>query len=152
MTGLSTGIAQLIVDGLVVSTAAVVVGPQSALYGLVSLFVGSKAIDWTLEGIYGERVAFIISPQAAQISARITADLRRGTTVLSGRGGYTGEERPVLLCVIDRAQEPELRALVQSEDPRAFLTVTAATTVLGEGFEPLRAPSQSRSPWRWLRQ
>jgi len=50
----------------------------------------------------------------------------------------------VVMCVLDRAQEPELRALVQSEDPRAFVTVTAATTVLGEGFAPLEAPVGAR--------
>jgi len=89
-------------------------------------------------------VALIVSPAAETISARITRELGRGATLLEGRGGYTGEERPVVMCVLDRAQEPELRALVQSEDPRAFVTVTAATTVLGEGFAPLEAPVGAR--------
>lgn len=143
VTSLSAGITQLLVDAVVVGLAALVFGPQIALYGLVSLFVTGKAIDWTLEGLSGERVAMVVSPAAERISARITHDLGRGATILQGRGGYTGEERPVLMCVIDRSEEPLLRALVQAEDPGAFLTVTAATTVLGEGFAPLVAPSRA---------
>lgn len=146
LTRLSAGIAQLSVDALVVGVAALVFGPQFALYGLIGLFVSGKAIDWTLEGLSGERVAFIVSPAAERISARITHELDRGATLLNGRGGYTGEERPVLMCVLDRSQESALRALVQAEDADAFVTVTAATTVLGEGFAPLRPLSTSRKP------
>jgi len=139
VTGLSAGIAQLSVDAVVVGFTGLVFGPQLALYSLISLFVSGKAIDWTLEGFSGERVALIVSPQAVIISTRVTHELGRGVTILQGRGGYTGAERPVVMCVLDRAQEPMLRALVQTVDPAAFLVVTAATTVLGEGFEPLAA-------------
>jgi uncharacterized membrane-anchored protein YitT (DUF2179 family) len=137
VSGLSAGIAQLSVDAVVVGITGLVFGPQLALYSLISLFVGGKAIDWTLEGLSGERMALIVSPESAAISTRITHELGRGVTILHGRGGYTGAERPVVMCVLDRAQEPMLRALVQTIDPAAFLVVTAATTVLGEGFEPL---------------
>ncbi len=136
-TGLSAGIAQLSVDAVVVGITGLVFGPQLALYSLISLFVGGKAIDWTLEGLSGERMALVVSPESAAISVRITHELGRGVTILQGRGGYTGAERPVVMCVLDRAQEPMLRALVQTIDPAAFRVVTAATTVLGEGFEPL---------------
>jgi uncharacterized membrane-anchored protein YitT (DUF2179 family) len=137
LTHLSAGFAQMLVDGVVVCSSGLLFGPQLALYGLIGLFVSGKAIDWALEGLSGERVALIVSPAAEQISARITRDLGRGVTVLAGRGGYTGEARPVLLCVVDRAQEPMLRSLVQTADPGAFVVVTMATTVLGEGFAPL---------------
>jgi uncharacterized membrane-anchored protein YitT (DUF2179 family) len=150
-TRLSAGIAQLLVDAVVVGAAALVFGPQIALYGLISLFVSGKAIDWSLEGLSGERVAIVVSPAAEAITARVTRELDRGATLLEGRGGYTGEDRPVLLCVLDRSQEPALRALVQSEDPAAFVTVAAATTVLGEGFAPLQAPSRRKGAPKLLR-
>ena len=116
-THLSAGIAQLLVDAVVVGAAALVFGPQIALYGLISLFVSGKAIDWSLEGLSGERVAIIVSPAAEAIAARMTREMDRGATLLEGRGGYTGDSRPVLLCVVDRSQEPALRALVQSRGP-----------------------------------
>jgi uncharacterized membrane-anchored protein YitT (DUF2179 family) len=143
-THLSAGIAQLLVDAFVVTLSGIVFGPEVALYSLIVLFVSSKAIDWTLEGLSGERVALIISGRTEAISARIMQELDRGTTLLFARGGYTGEERPVLLSVVERAQEPQLRSLVASEDPGAFVVVTAATTVLGEGFTPLAAVRRRR--------
>jgi len=152
-TGLSAGIAQLGVDAVVVGAAALVFGPQIALYGLISLFVSGKAIDWALEGLSGERVALIVAQRAGgaeAIGGRISRELGRGATLLAGRGGHTGEERPVVMCVLDRAQEPALRALVQAEDPLAFMTVTAATTVLGEGFAPLEPPARARRRLRLL--
>ncbi|HWE63677.1 MAG TPA: YitT family protein [Chloroflexota bacterium] len=136
-TRLSAGLSQLLVDAVVVGITGLVFGPQVALYSLIVLFISGKAIDWTLEGLSGERVALVVSPQAERISARITRELGRGATLLEGRGGYTGEERPVVMCVLDRSQEPLLRALVQSEDAQAFMVVTTASTVLGEGFAPL---------------
>jgi uncharacterized membrane-anchored protein YitT (DUF2179 family) len=143
----SIGIIQLSVDAVVVIISGLVFGPQLALYSLVGLFVSGKAIDWTLEGLSGERVALIVTKSCDVISVRITHDLGRGVTVLEGRGGYTGEARPVILCVIDRSEEPILRALVQGIDPAAFVVVTAATTVLGEGFAPL---DSARTPRKRL--
>jgi len=146
LSGLSAGISQLVVDSVVVGITGMVFGPQVALYSLIALFVSGKAIDWSLEGLSGERVALIVSPAAERISGRITRELGRGATLLAGRGGYTGEDRPVVMCVLDRSQEPMLRALVQAEDASAFVVVTAATTVLGEGFAPLATAGAPRKP------
>lgn len=146
LSGLSAGISQLLVDAGVVGITGIVFGPQVALYSLIALFVSGKAIDWALEGLSGERVALIVSPEAERISNRITRELGRGATLLAGRGGYTGQERPVVMCVLDRSQEPLLRALVQAEDASAFVVVTAATTVLGEGFAPLAKTGGPRKP------
>jgi uncharacterized membrane-anchored protein YitT (DUF2179 family) len=134
----SIGIIQVIVDGIIIVIIGIAFGPQLALYSLVGLFVSGKAIDWTLEGSSGERLALVVTNHSDEISDRITDDLGRGVTVLQGRGGFTGEERPVLMCVLDRSEEPMLRALVQASDPRAFVVVAIASTVLGEGFAPLK--------------
>lgn len=146
LSRLSAGISQLLVDAVVVGVTGLVFGPQIALYSLIVLFISGKAIDWTLEGLSGERVAMIVSPHAERISGRLTRELGRGATLLQGRGGYTGDDRPVVMCVLDRGQEPILRALVQSEDPTAFVVVMAATTVLGEGFAPLADARRPRRP------
>jgi len=151
VVGLSAGIAQMSVDAVAVGAAALVFGPQTALYGLIGLFVSSKAIDWSLEGLAGERIALIVSASPEAISARIQDELGRGTTLLDARGGYTGASKPVVFCVLDRAQELPLRALVQEEDPAAFMTVSAATTVLGEGFTPLASSTPRSRARRRLR-
>jgi uncharacterized membrane-anchored protein YitT (DUF2179 family) len=146
VTRASIGIIQVSVDAVVVIISGLVFGPQLALYSLVGLFVSGKAIDWTLEGLSGERMALVVTTASEEISKHITHEIGRGVTILQGRGGYTGEERPVLLCVVDRAEEPILRSLVQTIDPGAFVVVSAATTVLGQGFEPLDNTRPPRKP------
>lgn len=133
----SLGMIEVVVDGIIIGVTGLAFSPELALYSLVGLYVSGKAIDWTLEGSSGERLALVVSDASEEICHRITHDLERGVTVLHGRGGYTGIARPVLMCVIDRSEEPALRALVQAADPRAFMVVSIASTVLGEGFTPL---------------
>jgi uncharacterized membrane-anchored protein YitT (DUF2179 family) len=65
-------------------------------------------------------------------------ELERGVTVLEGTGAYTGVERPVLYCVISRAEVATLKAIVQEVDPHAFMVIGVAHEALGEGFRPLK--------------
>lgn len=146
----SVGIIQVVVDGIIIVVTGVAFGPELALYSLVGLYVSGKAIDWTLEGSSGERLALVVSSATDTIAYRITHEMERGVTILQGKGGYTGEDRPVLLCVLDRSEEPMLRSLVQSADPSAFLVVSNAATVLGEGFAPLKSTGQVLPSWRAL--
>jgi uncharacterized membrane-anchored protein YitT (DUF2179 family) len=64
-------------------------------------------------------------------------ELERGVTVLEATGAYTGAERPVLYCVITRAEVATLKAIVQETDPYAFMVIGVAHEALGEGFRPL---------------
>jgi len=148
LTSESVGILQVIVDGIVIALTGLAFGPELALYSLVGLYVSGKAIDWTLEGTSGERLALVISKHSEEISRHVLLDMERGVTVLQAKGGYTGEDRPVLLCVLDRSEEPMLRSLVQGIDPKAFLVVSVASTVLGEGFAPLGGALPIRERWR----
>lgn len=141
--GISAGYSQLAVDAVVVGLAALVFGPQIALYALIGLYVSTKAIDWVIEGFSREKVAFIVSTRAQAISDRVIAEMDRGATLLSGRGGYTGDPRTVVMCVLSQGQEAQLKGIVHDEDPAAFMTIGAATTVLGEGFTPLK-PARAR--------
>ena len=69
-------------------------------------------------------------------SNQIMDVLERGTTFLKGEGGYTGEERKVLLCAVRRSEYYQVKRLVYGIDPRAFLIVTDSAEVMGEGFRP----------------
>jgi uncharacterized membrane-anchored protein YitT (DUF2179 family) len=147
ITGSRVGMIQVIIDGVIIVIIGIAFGPELALYSIVGLYVSGKAIDWTLEGNAGERLALVVSTNGDEICRRITHEMERGVTVLRGQGGYTGEDRPVLMCVLDRSEEPMLRSLVQAVDPAAFLVVSEASTVLGEGFAPLKSPERLRSGW-----
>lgn len=119
---------------VILAVAAAFWSVQSALYGLVGLFLSTTVIDKMLYGLDTAKVAYIISAKPREITAAIIRDLERGVTVLEGRGAWSGEHKEVLLCAFKQRQIVELKALVKATDPEAFLIVTDAHEVLGDGF------------------
>ncbi|WP_035425391.1 YitT family protein [Halalkalibacterium ligniniphilum] len=133
-TGLSVGTCVLLMDGLIVITSAFVFGIEFALYALIALFVTGKTIDLVQIGVGYAKVALIISNHQEEVRLGILRDVDRGVTKLHGYGGYTNQERPVLMCVVNQHEVTKLKQVVRSIDPHAFVVVTSATEVLGEGF------------------
>lgn len=105
------------------------------LYSVLSLLIAAKTIDVVLEGTRNVRVAYIISDLSNEIKAKILKDLDRGVTILKGEGGFTGQNKNILMCVLSTKEILKFQNLVSSIDPRAFLIVVPAHEVLGEGFE-----------------
>ena len=68
---------------------------------------------------------------------RILKDLRRGVTALHGRGMYTQQDRDVLVVAVTVTEMNRLKAIVNAQDPNAFVIVSPAREVLGRGFQPL---------------
>jgi uncharacterized membrane-anchored protein YitT (DUF2179 family) len=132
--GLSLGIAVLLLDGLVVGSAGIVFGPEGALYALIGLYVTSKTIDGVQVGLGYAKVAYIITNQIEKVQNGLLHDLDRGVTRISAYGGYTNQEKPMLMCVVDQQEIAKLKQLVQKYDREAFVIVTPASEVLGEGF------------------
>lgn len=134
-TGLSLGVAVFIMDGLVVIASAFAFNIEFALYAMIGLYVTSKTIDLVQVGLGYAKVAYIISNQAEEIQSAILHDLDRGMTKLKATGGYTEDERPVLMCVVHQMEVSKLKHLVRQHDPYAFVIVHDANEVLGEGFK-----------------
>jgi uncharacterized membrane-anchored protein YitT (DUF2179 family) len=128
----------LIVDTAVILSAGFVFGWKLALYAMITLYVSGLVSETVLEGGGTVRTAMIITNQAQSISERVLEDLQRGVTFLEGTGAYTGTSRPVLYCVITRAEVATLKAIVHEIDPQAFLVIGVAHEALGEGFRPLK--------------
>lgn len=105
------------------------------LYAIVTLFVTSKVIDAILEGVNFAKAVYIISEKTNEISQSIMFDLDRGVTALKATGMYTGKEKEVLLCVVYRNQIFQLKNIVKSIDPNAFIILADVREVLGEGFK-----------------
>ncbi len=135
---ISISIAYLLADALVVFASGLAFGWKQALYSLVVIYVSGIAAEMASEGSDVYRTAMIVTTKPAEIVDQVMAELERGVTILSGKGGYTGEERPVLYCVITRPEVSQLKALVREIDPRAFMVIGAAYDALGEGFRPLQ--------------
>ena len=107
---------------------------NSALYGLISLYISSIIMDWVLYGMDSSKVAYIISAQSEEICAAIVRQMGRGVTILPGRGAYSGEEKKVLMCAFKQREIAVIKAAVKGIDPDAFLIVCPAHEILGEGF------------------
>ena len=129
----------LIVDTAVILGAGIVFGWKEALYALIALYVSGLVAETTLEGGGTIRTAMIVTSEADAVSQRILEELERGVTVLEGVGAYTGADRPVLYCVITRAEVATLKAIVHEVDPNAFMVIGVAHEALGAGFQPLKA-------------
>lgn len=128
--------AVLMVDALVILAAGVVYDARGAMLALISTFAMSRTLDRVLEGPNMAKAYFIISRKSDEIAAGILKGMDRGVTSLAGRGMFTGEDRSVLLCVINRRETLKLRTLVSGIDPCAFMIATDVREALGEGFQP----------------
>lgn len=137
--GISLGQALLSVDIFVITVAGIVFhSAELPLYGLISLFIAAKIIDLVQEGWGTSKAFLIMSERNQEISQSIQRDIGRGVTFFHGRGGYSGEDRDILFCVVSVREVSRVKDLVSRLDPHAFLIVADAHEVLGEGFKSLR--------------
>ena len=136
--GISMTQSYLIVDTAVILGAGFIFGWKQALYAMITLYVSGLVSETVLEGGGTVRTAMIVTNEPEVISNRVLDELERGVTILEGSGAYTGQSRPVLYCVITRAEVAALKAIVHEADPRAFMVIGVAHEALGEGFKPIK--------------
>lgn len=132
---LTFGQSLMSIDAMVILAAGIVFSPESALYALITVFVTSRLIDVVQEGVGYAVAAFIISAKHEEIAKTILEQMDRGATSLKGRGVYTGSERDVILSVVAKSEITTLKEIVYKVDPKAFVIVTEAHEVVGEGFK-----------------
>lgn len=137
--GISVGQSLLLADFFVIAFAGIAFrSAELALYGLISLYVTAQIIDLVQEGPSAAKAFWIMTAKPDEISRAILEDLDRGVTIFQGKGGYTGQERDMLLCVVETGQFTHLKDVIHQNDPRAFVIVTDAHEVLGEGFTQMK--------------
>ncbi len=136
--GVSMTQSYLIVDTAVILSAGFIFGWKQALYAMITLYVSGLVSETVLEGGGTVRTAMIITAHPDEVSTRVMEEMERGITYLEGKGAYTGNSRPVLYCVVSRAEVASLKAIVHESDPEAFIVIGIAHEVLGEGFKPLK--------------
>lgn len=125
----------LITDTLTVLLGVATYGFQAALVGIISVFLSSVAIDKMLTlGAIKSKNCMIISQRYEEMLSYIHQELYRGTTILQGHGGFTQENRPVIMVVVSKKQYPLLEHEVLKVDPNAFIIVTDTDEVHGLGF------------------
>lgn len=124
----------MILDGVIILFGVAAFGIQSALYAVVAIFITSKLSDALMEGLKYSKAVFIISNKADEVAKTLMQELNRGVTGIHASGMYSGERKNMLYCVVSKKEIVELKDIVIRLDQEAFVIVTDAREVLGEGF------------------
>ncbi|WP_414625969.1 YitT family protein [Paenibacillus massiliensis] len=126
--------ALLFFDLIVAGFSIFVIGIEKTMITVVILYVGTKVMDFIVEGLNPKKAVTIISAQHDSIAAQVTKLMDRGVTVLRGSGYYTGQDKEVLYIVISKQEVSILKRIVRAEDKNAFVTIHDVRDVFGEGF------------------
>jgi uncharacterized membrane-anchored protein YitT (DUF2179 family) len=135
---MSFGTVILITDMAVIASAAIVYKSlETIMFGIVMEYCTTVVVDKIIGGYDARKLAIIVSARWEEISRRILDELGRGATVLDAMGAYTRQKTGMLFCVVDSRQLVLLKRIVRRIDPQAFVIVSTATEILGEGFKSI---------------
>lgn len=135
---LKTGFLFFVTDAVIVAASGIVFkNVDVALYAGIVIALNSLLMDVVLYGRDGAKLVFIISDKHENITKRILEELDIGVTYISGSGAYSGKEKNVIMCVMKKQISPRAEAIVREEDPLAFMIVTSATEIFGEGYKSI---------------
>jgi len=126
--------ALLFFDLIVAGLSIFVIGIEKVMFTVVILYIGTKAMEFIIEGLNPKKAVTIISTHHDRIAVRVTEIMDRGVTVLRGYGYYTGQPKDVLYIVISKQEVSILKKIVRAEDKNAFVTIHDVRDVFGEGF------------------
>ncbi|HIT61684.1 MAG TPA: YitT family protein [Candidatus Fimousia stercorigallinarum] len=107
------------------------------MYALIAVVVSGRVIDYVLYGGDEAKLIYVISDHADQIADRILKEMSVGATFLKGQGAFTGNDKKVILCAVRKNQSPKLEEIVKSEDKKAFLIISSAHEIYGEGYKDI---------------
>lgn len=128
----------VMLDGMVVISAGLASkNLETALYSGVALYIIVKLVDAIVSDFNYSKAFMIISNEPNVLRDGITREIKRGVTFLQGKGGYTNEDKNVLLVVVSKNEEVHLKKVIKNIDPSAFIIVSDVHEVLGEGFKSI---------------
>ncbi|MGM1047844.1 Uncharacterized membrane-anchored protein YitT, contains DUF161 and DUF2179 domains [Paenibacillus uliginis N3/975] len=126
--------ALLFFDLIVAGMSIFVIGVEKVMFTVVLLYIGTKAMEFIIEGLNPKKAVTIISAHHERIANHVTEVMDRGVTVLRGYGYYTGQTKDILYIVISKQEVSSLKKIVRAEDVNAFVTIHDVRDVFGEGF------------------
>ena len=133
---LKTGRLFFILDILIVAASLLVFDDiDTILYAVVAVVVTSIVFDAVLYGFDEAKLVYIISDHSDRIAQRIMDELEAGVTFLKGKGAYSNNPKAVILCVMRNTIAPKAEEIVKQEDPLAFMIISSATEIYGEGYK-----------------
>ena len=132
--GLSVGEFIMTVNIFIYLCAGKVFGWESAMYSILTYFIASKVIDVVMEGLNSSKSVRIISDEAGTIGNALIEKLDISVTYLKGIGGYTGQDKDLIYCVISRLEMPKMLEIIKDIDPKAFVSIVDVHETYGGRF------------------
>lgn len=133
-THLNIGVALFIVDLLVVCTTIYTVSVEIALYSFMGLFAKTFLLDSVIEGLGRTKYITIVTTMPEEIGKYIVEGVHHSYTIYDARGGYTGDEKKVILTICKRSEAWKLKNKIKQIDPSAFVIISNANEIMGKGF------------------
>ena len=130
----STAYALLFFDLIVVAISLTVLPLSKALVTVISLYIGTKVMDYVIEGLNTKKAMTIISSKPEEVAKAIDEQVGRGLTILNGHGYYSREEKDVLYVVVAKTQVTRAKRIIKKIDKNAFLVIHDVRDVNGNGF------------------
>lgn len=136
---IKTGVLFLLADALVILTSWIVFQNLTvAFYAGIAVIVNSKVMDYVLYGADEAKLIYIISDCSDSIKKRILEELDITATIIKGKGAYSMEDKEVLMVVMRKQMSPRAEEIVKEEDSNAFMIVSSASEIFGEGYKDIR--------------
>jgi uncharacterized membrane-anchored protein YitT (DUF2179 family) len=134
--GVGIGQTLLALNVLIFAAAAFQFGAEAVMVALALAFVSARVLDTVQAGFSVARQAMIITSRPGPVRDAIVRHLGRGVTMIEASGGFTGRARPMIYVVVSAYEVGRLKLRVAEVDPDAFVAISKAQEVLGEGFGP----------------
>ncbi|EJR45822.1 UPF0750 membrane protein yxkD [Bacillus cereus VD107] len=132
--GWSISYGLLFFDLIVAFSSYFIIGAEKLMLTIIMLYVGTKVMEFVIEGLNPKKAITIISDKPNEIAEQVTTLMDRGVTVYSGHGYYTKTPKDILYIVINKQEVMKLKRIVQSTDTSAFIAIHDVRDVFGEGF------------------
>ncbi|WP_433595631.1 YitT family protein [Lysinibacillus xylanilyticus] len=132
--GWSISYGLLFFDLIVAFSSYFIIGAEALMLTVIMLYVGTKVMEFVIEGVNPKKAVTIISKKPEEIASHVNGFMNRGVTVLSGHGYYTKEQKEILYIVISKQEVVKLKKIVKEIDTDAFIAIHDVRDVFGHGF------------------
>lgn len=132
---MNIGTGLMIMNTVIISLSSFLFGVRSAMYTLISMYIGYQVLDKVQTGFNVKKNVVIVSNKSEELADRIIGELNRSITFLEGSGGYKKENKHVIYCIVTSKEIVKLKEIIDRIDPSAFLIINDVIEVRGSTFK-----------------
>ena len=136
---ISIGILMMLIDAVVIGASLIVFKEMDlVLFGVVGIFIQTISLEFLIKRLNVSKMAFVISDYGDKICDNLIEDFSRGVTIIDAHGGYSKNDKQLLLCALKMSETDELQRRIKSIDPEAFVIFAESQFIVGNGFKVYR--------------